>query len=28
VELPLGVMTALIGTPAFAVMLARIKRGW
>ena len=28
VELPLGVMTALIGTPVFAVMLARIKRGW
>lgn len=28
VELPLGVMTALIGTPVFAVMLARVKRGW
>ncbi|MDR0840754.1 MAG: iron ABC transporter permease [Christensenellaceae bacterium] len=28
VELPLGVMTALIGTPVFAVMLARVKKGW
>ena len=28
VELPLGVMTALIGTPVFALMLVRIKKGW
>ena len=28
VELPLGVMTALVGTPVFAVMLARVKKGW
>ncbi len=28
IELPLGVMTALIGTPVFAVMLARVKKGW
>lgn len=28
VELPLGVLTALVGTPVFAVMLVRMKRGW
>ena len=28
VDLPLGVLTALVGTPVFAFLLARIKRGW
>jgi iron complex transport system permease protein len=28
VELPLGVLTALVGTPVFAIMLVRVKRGW
>lgn len=28
VELPLGVLTALVGTPVFAVLLAKVKRGW
>ncbi|MDY2628384.1 MAG: iron ABC transporter permease [Lachnospiraceae bacterium] len=27
-ELPLGVLTALIGTPVFAILLTRVKRGW
>ncbi|HIT90213.1 MAG TPA: iron ABC transporter permease [Candidatus Merdenecus merdavium] len=28
VDLPLGVLTALIGTPVFAFLLVRVKRGW
>ena len=28
VELPLGVLTALVGTPVFAVLLVRVKKGW
>ncbi len=28
VELPLGVLIALVGTPVFVVLLARVKRGW
>lgn len=28
VELPLGVLTALVGTPVFAMLLVRVKRGW
>ncbi|MFV0455980.1 MAG: FecCD family ABC transporter permease [Pseudomonas sp.] len=28
VELPLGVMTALIGTPIFVLMLSQVRRGW
>lgn len=28
VELPLGVLTALIGAPVFVLFLARIRRGW
>lgn len=27
-ELPLGVLTALVGTPAFVFLLSRVKRGW
>lgn len=27
-ELPLGVMTALIGTPVFVLMLSRVRKGW
>ncbi len=28
IELPLGVLTALVGTPVFVVLLSRIKKGW
>lgn len=28
VELPLGVLTALVGTPVFVLLLARVKREW
>lgn len=28
VELPLGVLTALVGTPVFVLLLARVKKGW
>lgn len=28
VELPLGVLTALVGTPIFAVLLMRVRKGW
>lgn len=28
VELPLGVLTALIGTPLFVVLLTRVRKGW
>jgi iron complex transport system permease protein len=28
VELPLGVLTALVGTPVFVALLARIRKGW
>lgn len=28
VELPLGVLTALVGTPVFVILLSRIKKGW
>ncbi len=28
VELPLGVLTALIGTPIFILLLYRVRRGW
>ena len=28
VELPLGVLTALVGTPVFVLLLSRVKRGW
>jgi iron complex transport system permease protein len=27
-ELPLGVLTALVGTPIFVVLLSRVRRGW
>ncbi|MCL2281530.1 MAG: iron ABC transporter permease [Dehalococcoidia bacterium] len=27
-ELPLGVLTALVGTPVFAVLLSRVRKGW
>ena len=28
VELPLGVLTSLVGTPVFVMLLSRVKRGW
>jgi iron complex transport system permease protein len=28
VELPLGVLTALVGTPVFVMLLSRIRKGW
>lgn len=28
VDLPLGVLTALVGTPVFVILLGRIKQGW
>jgi iron complex transport system permease protein len=28
VEVPLGVLTAVIGAPFFVFLMARIKRGW
>ena len=28
VELPLGVLTALVGTPVFILLLSRVKKGW
>jgi len=28
VEVPLGVLTAIIGTPIFAALLPRLRRGW
>jgi iron complex transport system permease protein len=28
VEVPLGVLTALIGTPVFAFLLTKLRRGW
>lgn len=28
VELPLGVLAALVGTPVFVMLLARVRRGW
>jgi len=28
VDIPLGVLTALIGTPVFALLLTKLKRGW
>ncbi|MEQ8201116.1 MAG: iron ABC transporter permease [Syntrophomonadaceae bacterium] len=28
VELPLGVLTALVGTPVFVMLLARVRKGW
>lgn len=28
IDLPLGVLTALVGTPLFVALLSRIKRGW
>lgn len=28
VELPIGVLTSLIGTPVFAILLMRVKKGW
>lgn len=28
VELPLGVLTALVGTPVFVMLLSRLKKGW
>ena len=28
VELPLGVLTALVGTPIFVALLGRVRRGW
>lgn len=28
VELPLGVLTALVGTPLFVALLGRVRRGW
>ena len=28
VEVPLGVLTAIIGTPVFAALLPRLRRGW
>jgi iron complex transport system permease protein len=27
-EIPLGVLTALVGTPIFVFLLSRLKRGW
>lgn len=27
-DLPLGVLTALVGTPVFVILLSRIKQGW
>lgn len=27
-ELPLGVLTALVGTPIFVVLLSRVRKGW
>jgi len=27
-ELPLGVLTALVGTPVFAILLSRVRKGW
>lgn len=28
VELPLGVLTALVGTPVFILLLSKVKKGW
>ncbi len=28
IELPLGVLTALIGTPVFVLLLSRVRKGW
>jgi iron complex transport system permease protein len=28
VELPLGVLTALVGTPVFVALLSRVRKGW
>lgn len=28
VELPLGVLTALVGTPVFVLLLAKVRKGW
>jgi iron complex transport system permease protein len=28
VEMPLGILTALVGTPVFVVLLSRIRKGW
>lgn len=28
VELPLGVLTALVGTPVFVLLLSKVKKGW
>ncbi|MEM1485088.1 iron ABC transporter permease [Oscillospiraceae bacterium PP1C4] len=28
VELPLGVLTALVGTPIFVLLLSRVRKGW
>lgn len=28
VELPLGVLTSLVGTPIFALLLSRVRKGW
>ena len=28
VELPLGVLTALLGTPVFVLLLSRVRKGW
>ncbi|WP_333646743.1 FecCD family ABC transporter permease [Lacrimispora sp.] len=28
VELPLGVLTALVGTPIFVILLSRVRKGW
>ncbi|WP_028305480.1 iron ABC transporter permease [Desulfitobacterium sp. PCE1] len=28
VELPLGVLTAMVGTPVFVLLLSRVKKGW
>jgi iron complex transport system permease protein len=28
VELPLGVLTSLVGTPVFVLLLSRVRRGW
>ncbi len=27
-DLPLGIMTSLVGTPIFVFFLARVKKGW
>jgi iron complex transport system permease protein len=27
-ELPLSVLTAIVGTPVFAVLLTRVRKGW